>query len=35
VIGVLLTLLVMLILDRLIFQNWWARRPGGPAAEAG
>ncbi|MDB5365670.1 MAG: Phosphoesterase, PA-phosphatase related protein [Rhodospirillales bacterium] len=32
VIGILLTLLVMLVLERLIFQGWWARRPGGSTA---
>ncbi|GIL38558.1 phosphatase PAP2 family protein [Roseiterribacter gracilis] len=32
VIGVLLTLLIMFVLERLIFQGWWTRRPGGAAA---
>jgi membrane-associated phospholipid phosphatase len=32
VIGILLTLLIMLMLERLIFQGWWAKRPGAVGA---
>jgi membrane-associated phospholipid phosphatase len=33
VIGVLLTLLVLFIIERLVLEGWWARRPGGPNTE--